>query len=239
MLLTTTVVWTIVPAMSASLEKIRGQKYIGVVELANQAARILAEIGTTQDRGTVSEMPDERTLRYYLAEGLLSPAANKQGTASVFGYVHLLQLLVVKKLQSEHLPIRKIKELVDGRTERELERLLGLDARRAGAKNEALSYLEKLLTRPTSPAAPSSPRNQKFDSPAAAMTKPAPNLAAQRQAAPSSPATWERVEIEPGLELHVRGDYASPTETKGLRRLTRLILDVLVAHRRSKSASRK
>lgn len=231
--------------MSIHLEKIRGQKYIGVVELANQASSILAEIGTTQDRGTVSEMPDERTLRYYLAEGLLSPAAEKQGTASVFGYVHLLQLLVVKKLQSEHLPIRKIKELVDGRTERELERLLGLDTKKAGAKNEALSYLEKLLTgRSTSPAsasapASSAPRNQNFASPAAGITKPSPNLATQRQSAPSSAATWERVEIEPGLELHVRGDYAPPVETKGVRRLTRLILNVIVAQRRSKGAPRK
>jgi DNA-binding transcriptional MerR regulator len=222
--------------MSTPLEKMRSRKYIGVVELANQAARILAEIGTTQDRGTVSEMPDERTLRYYLAEGLLSPAAEKQGTASVFGYVHLLQLLVVKKLQSEHLPIRKIKELVDGRTERELERLLGLDTRKAGAKNEALNYLEKLLTRSTSPAtaAPSSPpRQQNFAAPADAPARPAPNLAAQRQTAPSSPATWERLEIEPGLELHVRGDYSSPLDAKGVRRLTRLILNVLGAYRGS------
>lgn len=227
--------------MSAQLEKIRSQKYIGVVELARQAARILAEIGTTQDRGTVSEMPDERTLRYYLAEGLLSPAAEKQGTASVFGYVHLLQLLVVKKLQSEHLPIRKIKELVDGRTERELERLLGLDAK-AGAKNEALSYLEKLLTRSTSPAAappPAAPRNQNFASPAAALNQPPPNMDTQRQAAPTSAASWSRVEIEPGLELHVRGDYAPPAETKGVRQLTRLILNVLEGHRGSKSQSRK
>jgi hypothetical protein len=39
------------------------------------------------------------------------------------------------------------------------------------------------------------------------------------------------VEIEPGLELHVRGDYAPPIETKGVRRLTRLILDALEGHR--------
>jgi hypothetical protein len=51
-------------------------------------------------------MPDERTLRYYLAE-LIPPATEKQGTASVFGYRHPLQLLVVKKLKSENLPIRK------------------------------------------------------------------------------------------------------------------------------------
>lgn len=218
--------------MNSPLENIRGQKYIGVVELANQAARILAQIGTTQDRGTVSEMPDERTLRYYLAEGLLSPASEKQGTASVFGYLHLLQLLVVKKLQSEHLPIRKIKELVQGRSERELERLLGLDAK-AGAKNEALSYLEKLLTRSTSPASVSRTQNPAAR-PVPEMTRPAPNLSTRRQAAPSSPATWERVEIEPGLELHVRGDYAPPVEAKGVRRLTRLVLNVLAAQRGNK-----
>ncbi|HYP01766.1 MAG TPA: MerR family transcriptional regulator [Pyrinomonadaceae bacterium] len=217
--------------MNSPLENIRGQKYIGVVELANQAARILAQIGTTQDRGTVSEMPDERTLRYYLAEGLLSPASEKQGTASVFGYLHLLQLLVVKKLQSEHLPIRKIKELVDGRSERELERLLGLDAK-AGAKTEAHSYLEKLLTRSTSPAAAAA---RTRNSTAPQMTKAAPNLPTERPSAASNQATWERVEIEPGLELHVRGDYALPVEAKDVRRLTRLVLNVLEGQRANKA----
>jgi DNA-binding transcriptional MerR regulator len=215
--------------MSAQMEKIRGQKYIGVVELANRAAGILAEIGTTQDRGTVSVMPDERTLRYYLAEGLISPATEKQGTASVFDYTHLLQLLVVKKLQSEHLPIRKIKELVQGRSERELERLLGLD-RKPGAKDEAHSYLENLLTRSSSPSSPS-PKSQTPVSPAAGMPAPAPKSSTTTQAAPSSQATWSRLEIEPGLELHVRGDYAPPSETKEARRLTRLILDALEGKR--------
>jgi DNA-binding transcriptional MerR regulator len=217
--------------MSGQLEKMRGRRYVGVVELASQAAGILAEIGTTQDRGTVSAMPDERTLRYYLAEGLISPAVEKQGTASVFGHLQLLQLLVVKKLQSEHFPIRKIKELVGGRTERELERLLGLDAK-AGTKNEADNYLERLLTRSTSPAASSSPGSQNSPSPAAAdIARPAPNLSAAKQSAPSGQATWSRLEIEPGLELHVRGDYAPPADSKNARRLTRLLLSALEGHR--------
>ncbi|HWT01567.1 MAG TPA: MerR family transcriptional regulator, partial [Pyrinomonadaceae bacterium] len=113
--------------MKDTLEKVRGTKYVGVAGLAVEAAKILSESGLAQARGTVTELPDERTVRYYLTEGLLSPAEEKQGTASVFGYRHLLQLLVVKKLQSEHLPIRKIRDLVDGRTERELERLLGAE----------------------------------------------------------------------------------------------------------------
>jgi DNA-binding transcriptional MerR regulator len=117
-----------------------------VAELAGEAAKILADSGLAQQRGTVSEVPDERTIRYYLTESLIPPAEEKQGTASVFGYRHLLQLLVVKKLQSEHLPIRKIRDLVNGRSERELERLLGTES--VGAvKNEALSYLEQLLTK--------------------------------------------------------------------------------------------
>ena len=101
--------------MRKQLDSMRQRKFVGVAELAGEAAKVLAESGLAQVRGTVSEVPDERTIRYYLAENLLSPAEDKQGTASVFGYRHLLQLLVVKKLQAEHLPIRKIRELVEGR----------------------------------------------------------------------------------------------------------------------------
>ncbi|MGB9179632.1 MAG: MerR family transcriptional regulator [Pyrinomonadaceae bacterium] len=203
----------------------RQRTYIGVAELAGQVAKILAESGPAQERGTVSEVPDERTIRYYLSEGLLSPAEEKQGTASVFGYQHLLQLLVIKKLQAEHLPIRKIRELVQGRSEKELERLLGLEGGAAG-KNAALSYLETLLMKPAAPPTASASYTR-----AATLPTPPPppaNCASAAQSKMSAPArseagTWERVEIEPGLELHIRGDYQPPQETKGLRRLTQLL----------------
>src|SRR5918911_1599346 len=145
--------------MRERIERMRDVKFTGVAELAGEAAKILSGSGLAQERGTVSELPDERTVRYYLAEGLISPAEEKQGTASVFGYLHLLQLLVVKKLQAEHLPIRKIRELVGGRSERELERLLGDDraATRSSARNEATSYLEKLLISSSQAGAASSP----------------------------------------------------------------------------------
>lgn len=204
----------------------RNVKYVGVAELAREGARILAESGLEQDRGTVTELPDERTIRYYISEGLVPPAEEKQGTASVFGYRHLLQLLVVKKLQAEHLPIRKIRELVEGRTERELERLLGTESATT-AKNEALSYLEKLLT--TSPR-PTSPQ--------AILLKAAPSLppkatqasAQDQHASVSSGETWSRIEIEPGLELHVSDQYQPPREAKGLRRLTQLLLSAIESY---------
>ena len=218
--------------MKIRLEKTRQAKYVGVAELTDEAAKILAEIGPAQARGTVSEVPDERTVRYYLSEGLLSPAEEKQGTASVFGYRHLLQLLVVKKLQSEHLPIRKIKELVDGRAERDLERLLGVNEGGATAKNDALRYLETLLTTQVSSPQPHASRPQHTLAGAMA-SRAAPATAAAPVQPPPQPeahATWARIEIEPGLELHVRGDYQPPDEARGLRRLARSVLRTIESH---------
>jgi DNA-binding transcriptional MerR regulator len=228
-----------------------------VAELAAHAARILAESGPVQERGPVSDLPDERTVRYYLAEGLISPAEEKQGTASIFGYLHLLQLLVVKSLQAEHLPIRKIRELVSGRSERELEKLLGKsDVAGAGSKNEAMSYLEKLLIGSTQASRPAQATRLRAPSPpASALPPPPPPLppAAPSQASPrvgytsllpgratgplpgaTEGGTWERFEVEPGLELHIRGDYRPPQEAKGLRRLAQLVLRIIEAYSKRK-----
>ncbi|HEX8652499.1 MAG TPA: MerR family transcriptional regulator [Pyrinomonadaceae bacterium] len=213
--------------MKSLLDKARQAKYVGVAELADEAAKVLFEIGTAQERGTVSEVPDERTIRYYLSEGLLSPAEEKQGTASVFGYRHLLQLLVVKKLQSEHLPIRKIKELVDGRVERDLERLLGASESGSTARNDALRYLETLLTTQASTAAPQS-RTLRSQAQPGAMSARAALSASPAQPSPppqqQSAGTWQRIEIEPGLELHMRGDYQPPDDARQRRRLARNVL---------------
>lgn len=200
---------------------------MGVAELAGEAAKILAESGLAQERGTVSDLPDERTLRYYLAEGLLSPAEEKQGTASVFGYKHLLQLLVVKKLQAEHLPIRKIRELVEGRELRDLERLLGLEGGTT-SKNEALTYLEKLLTKPAPPSQSSSAASAfNFSFPASSSAEPDALPAQASQSSSSGNGAWERIEIEPGLEVHFRSSYRAPGDARGLRRLAQAVMRLI------------
>ena len=211
--------------MKSSLDKMRHTKFVGVAELAGEVARILSESGLAQERGTVSEVPDERTIRYYLTEGLISPAEEKQGTSSVFSHRHLLELLVVKKLQSEHLPIRKIRDLVAGRTERELERLLGADGSTA-VRNEALSYLEKLLMQPSSPPSAQAPQALRQLSSMEASASP-DLIAPQSSASSGGSGTWSRIEIEPGLELHVHDQYQQPREARGLRRLTQRLLRVL------------
>jgi DNA-binding transcriptional MerR regulator len=224
--------------MRRQLDSLRDQKYVGVAELADQAARILGRAAPQQERGTVSEVPDERTVRYYLTEGLLSPAEDRQGTASVFGYRHLLQLLVIKKLQAEHLPIRKIRDLVSDRKERELERLLGVEEGGGPkAKNEAMRYLESLLTAPSRPLPAERSllrRAEKSPPPAPPLPLFAPPPAGAPGAAAARPragatGSWERLELEPGLELHVHSGYRVPGEARGMRRLARLILQAVAS----------
>ncbi|HEX3251211.1 MAG TPA: MerR family transcriptional regulator [Pyrinomonadaceae bacterium] len=181
--------------MAQTVLKEKGRKYVGLPEFARVSEQILAEIGPEQERGTVTSVPDERTIRYYMAEGLIQTPEERQGTASVFGYRNLLQLLAVKKLQSEHLPIRKIRELVAGKNEQELEIMLGVRGS-SGRKTEAKQYLETLLAQPTS-------------QPLRETAQPPPQAAAAAHS-----HSWQRVEIEPGLELHVRSDYSPPASGK-------------------------
>jgi DNA-binding transcriptional MerR regulator len=138
-----------------------------------------------------------------MTEGLIQTPGEKQGTASLFSYLNLLQLLTVKKLQAEHLPIRKIRELVAGKSEAELEMLLGVGgiAAKKSRETDAKRYLESLLA----PEAAS----LRMDA-AAAPPPPAPQMHDQS-------ASWQRIEIEPGLELHIRADY-SPPPTSGKTR---------------------
>ena len=192
------------------------KKYVGLLEFARVGEQILAEMGLEQARGKVTSVPDERTIRYYMAEGLIQTPGEKQGTASLFSYLNLLQLLTVKKLQAGHLPIRKIRELVAGKSEQELEMLLGVGgvAAKKSRETDAKRYLESLLA-PESAAFPIET--------AAAPPPPAPQMIDQT-------ASWQRVEIEPGLELHIRSDYSPPPTSgktkslleKAIHRLRRL-----------------
>ncbi len=204
--------------MTEALKKLKNQKYIGAIQLADEAARVLNQYVPRQERASVTEVPDERMVRYYSTEGLISPPEAKQGLSAVYGYNHLLQLLVIKRLQADHLPIRKIKELVEGKTQRELEQLL--DVKRArherdGPKNAATLYLESLLH-------VSQPK-------ASARLQASDNLQPPVYSTGSASA-WARVEIEPGLELHIRNDYLLPETSKDRRRIARRMLNEIESH---------
>ena len=201
--------------LSERITAARGRKYLGVNELAEAAGQLLQDNAPLQSKGTVTAVPDERTVRFYLSEGLLDSASERQGTASIFGYLHLLQLLVVKKLQSEHTPLRQIKTFLAGRSVADLEHWLGVAGATASADNDAMSFLEGLLAQPPRPATP--PPNF----PRKTTTVP-PSLITQ-------PGVWRRYELAEGLELHIREDLVPPA-SDAAQRVAENVRALLKAH---------
>lgn len=196
----------------------KGKRYVGLPEFARVGARVLGEMNLEQHRGTVTTVPDERTIRFYLAESLITVPQEKQGTASVFGYLNLLQLLTVKKLQAEHLPIRKIRELVGGKSEEELETLLGVSSttRKKTRESGASEYLNSLLATSVHP-----------QQPAAASPMQMAESRQMIEFAGEGEQSWQRVEIEPGLELHIRSDYTPPTTSARSKNLVERIKSLI------------
>lgn len=106
-------------------------EFIGVSELAEAVGEALSEIAETDRRmkSGATEIPSERTIRFYLEKQLLPKPAKRFGQTLVFGRIHLLHLLVIKKLQADGVPLSAIPDILKkkGRTEDQLEELLKED----------------------------------------------------------------------------------------------------------------
>jgi DNA-binding transcriptional MerR regulator len=207
--------------MRGKISDLRSQKYVGAIELADEAARLLDQFVPRQERGSVTEVPDERMVRYYSSEGLIASPEGKQGSAAVYGYAHLLQLLTVKKLQADHLSIKNIRELVEGKAERELEQILNIggSGRTERPRNSATEYLESLLKPAASAPSPTIV-------PSAALRRAATGQL-QDPAGAATNSAWARLEIDQGLEIHVRDDYRPPDDSRERQRLGRRFLNAI------------
>lgn len=99
-------------------------EYLGIKELAAAIADASGAGGTYRGRGNASDVASERTLKYYLAEGLLPTPDKKRGVSLVFERKHLLTVLAIKKLQQLGLATSVIKEALDGKSEQELDQII-------------------------------------------------------------------------------------------------------------------
>ena len=161
----------------------------------------------------VREEVNVRLIRHYTSLGMLDEPL-KQGREARYEYRHLLQILVVRRLLAEGIGTGAIGDLPKAKRNDELEAMLegGMQLTFTPA-NPALAYLEKIKGRAAS--APSAPR----------APAPAP--------APSSPSRspesrWTRVELLPGLELHVRDDFTVPKSPKEQQNLLQFINQKLI-----------
>src|SRR4051812_35663008 len=72
----------------------------GLRDLAAVAGGILDASGVVPINAAARARPSERTIRFYVAQGLVSPPEGR-GTAAIYTYRHLLQVLGIKLRQMD------------------------------------------------------------------------------------------------------------------------------------------
>jgi DNA-binding transcriptional MerR regulator len=104
-------------------------------------------------------------------------------------------LRLIRRLQTEHLPLAEIRRRLDDLDEDEIRDLAGEDAA-PPPSDSALEYLRTVLTSPASTRVA-----ERVSRPSASMPPPpAPAVPIQ----PSERSQWERVVLAPDIELHIR-----------------------------------
>ena len=149
-----------------------------------------------------------RTVRYYIAQGLLPPPT-QAGPAARYTEAHLERLRLIKKLQAGHLPLAEIRTHLRVLPDDQIATMAEATVAEPGA-GSAIDYVRRVLggePRPSTyyslAAAPPPP-------PAPAPT-PAPHEHDRSQ--------WDRISLNPDVELHVR----RPLGRLKNRRVDRLI----------------
>jgi DNA-binding transcriptional MerR regulator len=89
-----------------------------------------------------------RTIRYYVAQGLL-PSPEAAGPATRYGEGHLARLLLIKRLQREHLPLAGIRVRLERMGDEEVRALLdatdSIAAEPSQSGQETLLYVRALM----------------------------------------------------------------------------------------------
>lgn len=171
-----------------------------------------------------------RTVRYYVAEGLLPPPETR-GRYALYSDDHLQRLRLIARLKEAYLPLEIIRERVARLAPAEVRQALAAQGAHV-APGSAAAYLDQVLPARPGPgnlaerpqgylmqvgAAPEAGRVQQ---PARGLLRgfaearegePAPELAGGE--------AWRRMVLAPGVELHVR----EPLSAADRERLAQLI----------------
>ncbi len=76
-------------------------------DLASVAGALLEASGVRPTNAAAKTRPTDRTIRYYVAQGLMAPPEGR-GTSATYSYRHLLQILLIKLRQMEGVPLSQI-----------------------------------------------------------------------------------------------------------------------------------
>ena len=154
-------------------------------DLAALVGAVLDASAVTPINAAARAQPSERTIRFYVTKGLVSPPEGR-GTAATYSYRHFLQLLWIKLRQMEGGTLAAITKEMQEQTGDVLER------RAAQALGVSLPVPDRLPLR--SKGAP--PRGKSGRALTAWIARDAGRD-------PESPSSWRRIPVGRGVELHV------------------------------------
>ncbi len=137
-----------------------------------------------------------RTVRYYITEGLL-PGPVGRGKATVYSEEHLLRLGLIRILADQHRPLAEIHQLVNRLSLAEIRALLAEEEQRV-----------KALTRESQQASPQEYVATLLKNAQTNRLPAAPRIHERTASYGNAPAqvaeAWKRIELAPGVELHVK-----------------------------------
>jgi DNA-binding transcriptional MerR regulator len=169
----------------------------------------------------------ERTIRYYIQEGVLPPPLGA-GPASYYGLKHLTRLSLVRRLKATLLSLSQIKQLLSELTPDELEQIADQFYDELAHTNPVVQGRARLeRARPalakTGPGAGSAlPLQEELE----VFHPPEEQMLAHEGSTPleslNFAGRWNRIALAPGLELHYQ--EGGPQDSgEGRERLARLV----------------
>ena len=194
-------------------------------------------------RYTLTELADlavvtPRTVRYYLAQGLL-PSVGVTGPGAKYDDTHLARLRLIRRLQREHQPLAEIRRRLEALGDTEIAAAAGaaeappppdsaLDYIRrvtnaaTRVREDAAGYGPALLRAMPGPPPPPPPASTVPAAPAPGLASDAAHVSMPR----IERSQWERVRLGPDVELHIRRPLPRST-AKRVDRLVEIARDLL------------
>ncbi len=192
-----------------SLKQYREQEGFTIEELAAVANSLLEQWAPIQPRYKVVPFPDVRTVRFYTAHRLIDPPTRRRGNRVLYDYHHLLQLVTLKTLQAQYIPLRAVRRMIEGKSTTELEQLIDSILEQRSEANLAKQMGEAARAMIAETAVIHAPAARPSDSP-----YPQPSEVHQFMLAP-----WAVLTVDP-----VAAEQANITEINRIADMVRLSL---------------
>jgi len=184
-------------------------------DLSVVVGAVLDASAVTPINAAARAAPSERTIRFYVTRGLVSPPEGR-GTAATYSYRHFLQLLAIKLRQMEGATLASITKDMHDQTGDVLER------RCAQVLGTSLPTPDRLPLK----GAEGMPRGRSGRALTAWMTRDASKET-------SGPTTWRRIPVSRGVELHVDAEHPLARlgpDDRGMAESVRQALAKLLPH---------